>query len=87
MFWTAFVWGMGATVGGSIGLMLFVVLFACFKTVTQSKAVKAIESFHERSHQALLDRNKLTLQTIEHLATIAAATERYEDSITAKESR
>jgi len=75
MFWTAFIWGLGTTVGGSIGLMLFIVLYALFKRITKSETDKAIESFHERSHAALEERNKLTTETIMHLRTIAEATE------------
>jgi hypothetical protein len=87
MFWTAFVWGLGVTVGGSFGLMSFVVLYAGWQWLTQTKAAKRLAEYHEAANAALERRNELSIQMIEHLATIATAAERYEDSIGVKESR
>ena len=87
MFWTAFIWGLGVTVGGSFGMMCFIVLFAGWNWLTNTKAVKRAAEVAELSLAALDKRNKLTVQQIEYLAAIAAAAERYEDSIGVKESR
>jgi energy-converting hydrogenase Eha subunit H len=80
MFWTAVVWGLGVSLGVSLGMMSFVLMFAAFKRVTESETAKKIESFHERSHQALVERNELTVQMIAHLETIATAADAMADS-------
>ncbi len=71
MFWTAFVWGLGATVGGSIGLMCFVLMFAAFKSISESKAVKAAEQYYDESLKALLLRNEIGQQQANHLEACA----------------
>ena len=87
MFWTAFIWGLGVTIGGSFGLMFFIVLFAGWNWLTNTTAVKRAAEVAELSLAALDKRNELTVRQIEYLAAIAAAAKRYEDSIGAKESR
>jgi hypothetical protein len=83
MFWTALVWGFGVSLGASVGMMCFVLMFAAFKRVTESKTAQEILSFHERSHEALQERNQLTEKQIEHIAAIRWAME----TLAAKESR
>jgi hypothetical protein len=83
MFLTAVVWGLGVSVGGSIGTMCFVLMLAAFKRATESETAKEILSFHERSHEALQERNQLTEKQIEHIAAIRWAME----TLAAKESR
>ena len=81
MFWTAVIWGLGVSLGTSVGMMAFVVIFAAFKHITESEKLNKIEDFHERSHQALVDRNDLSKVMIRHMAAIAAAAERCDDSV------
>lgn len=78
MFWTAFIWGLGVTVGGSIGLMLFVVLFFCWSCVAHSKTAKRANELAELSQAALVRRNELTEKQIDHLAVIADAADVYQ---------
>jgi len=87
MFWTAFIWGLGVTIGGSFGMMFFIVFLAGWNWLTNTKAVKRAAEVAELSLAALDKRNELTVHQIEYLAVIAAAAERYEDSIVVKESR
>jgi len=84
MFWSAFIWGLGVTVGGSIGLMLFVFLFGLYK----SKASQSSVELAEFANKALTRRNELTEKQIEHLLSISlslesiaadAAEDEYED--------
>lgn len=79
MFWVAVVWGLGVTLGGSIGMMAFVVLFTGFKWMTQTEAVKKAERVSELSIAALTRRNQLTSEQIEQLNRIASAMEKQLD--------
>ena len=72
-FWTAFIWGIGVTLGGSIGIMAFVVLFTVWRWVTNAKAARRASEIAELSLQALARRNHLTVEQIEKLDRIAAA--------------
>lgn len=72
MFWTAFVWGLGVTAGGSIGLMGFIVLYAGWEWLTGIAAKKAeLLGFNAQSLQALRDRNLKTDEMLEHFAVMA----------------
>lgn len=74
MFWTAFIWGLGVTLGGSIGLMAFVVLFAGWSWLANTKTVKRASEVAELSLKALDRRNDLTegqIATIERIAIVA----------------
>lgn len=80
MFWTAFVWGLGAATGGSVGLMAFVVLFAGWSWLANTKTVKRATEVAELSLTALDRRNELTTNQIALLERIASATEGLERS-------
>ena len=75
MFWTAFVWGLGASLGASVGLMSFVVLKCLWDMATKTKAAMRLNEINELSIAALTRRNELTEQQIEHLGVIAMAME------------
>ena len=80
--WTAFVWGFGVSCGASFGLILFFILFWSLEWVTGRAEQKADAlGFNRESLEALVKRNELTVQMIGHFASIAAAAERYEDSV------
>lgn len=81
MFWTAMVWGLGVSVGSSIGTMSFVILFTGWKCLTETKAAKRFNELSELSCAALTKRNELTEKQIGHLATIAAAADRYAEAV------
>lgn len=72
-FWTAFIWGIGVTLGGSMGMMAFVVLFTVWRWVTNTKSARRASEVAELSLQALARRNQLTVDQIERLDRIAAA--------------
>lgn len=67
MFWTAFVWGLGVTVGGSLGLMLFVVLFAGWSWLMGTETAKRAAEVAELGLIALQERNNLTKCQLEVL--------------------
>lgn len=75
MFWTAFIWGLGTTLGGSIGLMAFVVLFFCWQSVMHSETAKRANELAELANAALMRRNELTEQQIDRLDSIARSAE------------
>lgn len=85
MFWTAFVWGIGATAGGSVGLMLFVVLFAAWSRVAATQAAVRANELAELTYAALVTRNELTEKQLDmvntlvyHVGTIAGFVENLE---------
>jgi hypothetical protein len=78
MFWTAFVWGLGVSFGASFGLMSFVILKAIWDATANAKPVKRANELAELANKALMRRNELTEQQIEHLATIASSLEEME---------
>ena len=80
MFWTAFVWGVGVTLGGSIGLMVFVVLFAGWQWLANTKTAKRASEVAELSLKALDRRNELTHEQIQMLERVASAVEGLERS-------
>lgn len=75
MFWTAFIWGFGCTVGGSLGLMCFVILHDLWGVLVKTKAAKRANELAELANTALMRRNELTEQQIEQLSSIAQSAE------------
>jgi hypothetical protein len=75
MFWTAFIWGLGVTLGGSMGLMAFILLYDLWVKLGRSKTMKRANELAELANAALTRRNELTEIQIEHLATIASSLE------------
>ncbi len=71
MFWTAFIWGLGSTVGGSVGLMTFVMSYDAWSRVMKTKAARRANELAELANTALMRRNELTEQQIEQLERIA----------------
>lgn len=76
MFWQACVWGLGVSLGASVGLMVFVVAVTLWKMTTESQVVKQMRDVNEASLAALLRRNELSEEQVDCLRRIAAATER-----------
>lgn len=77
MFWTAFVWGLGASCGGSLGVMLFVVMFFALQWFAGTKAGKTSLEYAELAQAALERRNELTERQIEHLDAIVECAKIY----------
>jgi len=75
MFWTAFIWGLGTTFGGSIGLMGFIVLYDLWARIARSKAARRANELAELANTALMRRNELTEQQVEHLKSISRSVE------------
>ena len=71
MFWTAFIWGLGTTLGGSIGLMSFIALKCIWDMTVNSKPMKLANELAELANAALVQRNELTEKQIERLEQIA----------------
>ena len=71
MFWTAFVWGLGVSLGASFGLMSFVVLKFTWDATVNSKPIKRANELAELANAALIRRNELTEQQIAKLGEIA----------------
>lgn len=75
MFWHAFIWGFGCTVGGSLGLMVFIVLHDLWRALIKTKGAMRANELAELANTALTRRNELTEQQIEQLASIAQSAE------------
>jgi len=75
MFWTAFTWGFGCTVGGSLGLMCFVIMHDLWGLVVKTKAARRANELAEMANTALVRRNELTERQIEQLTAIAGCAE------------
>lgn len=71
MFWTAFIWGLGVSVGGAVGVLFFVLFFKAMERLLNTKAVKESIDYAEKSLEALQERNDLTVQIIDQLAQIS----------------
>lgn len=71
MFWTAFVWGIGATTGGSIGLMLFVVLFAVWSRIASTPAAVRANELAELMYAVMVERKELTSKQLDVFNTLA----------------
>ena len=80
MFWTAFVWGFGASCGAAIGLVGFLAMLwtlEWFFGRTEAK-INAAKNAAE-SLLALQRRNELTEEQVKHLAVLSAAAVEYMD--------
>lgn len=75
MFWNAFIWGLGTTLGGSIGLMSFIAMKCIWDMIFNSKPVKRANELAELANSALVRRNELTEQQIDRLDSIAHSAE------------
>lgn len=75
MFWTAFTWGLGASLGASFGLMCYVVMKRLWDWATNTKATKRVAEINELSLAALDRRNDLTELQIEKLDNICVSME------------
>lgn len=76
MFWTAFIWGLGVSLGGGIGLVGFVLTMWALQWVTGRAAhVEAMQDFSHRSLAALLARNLMTEDTNAALQRIVVTLE------------
>jgi len=73
MFVTALIWGLGVSVGASLGMMVFVVLFAGFKWLTETEAAKLMESVVMRNHELLKESNANQIEIVCQLSNIAQA--------------
>lgn len=72
-FWIAFVWGIGATAGGSIGMMTFVVMLFGWRWLVETKAVKRSIEVAELSLSALEKRNEISCEQIAILERLTSA--------------
>ena len=73
MFWTAMIWGLGVTLGGSMGLMAFIILYDLWVKLGRSKAMKRANELAELANTALMRRNELTeeqLAVLERMAVV-----------------
>lgn len=75
MFWTAFVWGLGVSFGGSIGMMGFVVMITAWRLVAETEVAKRGTELAELANAALVRRNELTELQIKKLEEIARSAE------------
>jgi len=71
MFWTAFVWGAGVSLGASIGIIAFIVMHALLNDLLGFKSKS--EAYREYIKAALSHRNELAMEANMHLAVIAEA--------------
>ena len=72
MFWTAFIWGLGTTLGGSIGFMSFIALKCIWDMTVNSKPLKRANELAELANAALVRRNELTEKQVGQLSAIGA---------------
>lgn len=73
MFWTAFVWGIGATAGGSVGLMLFVVLFAAWSYLMRTPAAVRSMELAELTYAVAVERKELSERQLTAVTGLAAS--------------
>lgn len=71
MFWTAFVWGIGVAAGGSIGLMVFVVLFAVWSRIARTPAAVRANELADLMYAVTVERKALSAQQLDVLNTLA----------------
>jgi len=65
MFWTAMTWGLGASLGGAVGLIVFFLMFWSLEIVLgRAKTKASIYDTNERSLEALLRRNDLSQEQL-----------------------
>jgi hypothetical protein len=72
MFWTAVVYGAGASLGACVGLFVFALMVGALLSSTKTDNRKIAEE----SLEALRERNQLGLSMLGHMEMIAAAIER-----------
>ncbi len=78
MFWDAFVWSLGVSCGGGIGLIGFMLTWWALQRVTgRAEAMAKRIGVYDQSLDALRERNELTLQTIDALRGIGTAIDEY----------
>jgi hypothetical protein len=70
MFWTAFIWGLGASSGASFGILLCVMLFDLWSKIARSERIKRVNELADLANAALMRRNELTEQQIAKLGEI-----------------
>jgi hypothetical protein len=75
MFWTAFIWGLGASCGAAFGIVLSVILLDCWKKIAKCEQIKRADQLAEMANAALVRRNELTEKQVEYLQTMTAALE------------
>lgn len=80
MFWTAVVWGLGVTLGGSLGLMAFIILYDLWVKFGRSKAMKRANELAELANTALMKRNELTEEQLVLLERMAVVMEQHGSS-------
>ena len=73
MFWTAFVWGIGVAAGGSIGLMVFVILYTAWYAAMKSPAATRAEELPELAYTAMRDANEVSEKQLTQLTALATA--------------
>ena len=81
MFWTAVLYGLGGSIGASVGFMLFVVLFSTFKAFAFSKSTKTLMDYHESNNKALIERNEISEEQVREINKVAAILEKLEYTI------
>lgn len=74
MFWNAFIWGLGVSCGGGIGLIGFVLTLWAAQWVTgKTGQVAEIARWNKLTLAALQTRNELTLESIDALRDISTS--------------
>ena len=75
MFWTAFIWGLGVTLGGSFGLMAFVILYFVWDVVKttwlKTETGKRFDQLSEAFVISLQRQNERTAEQNEKLDKLA----------------
>ena len=77
-FCLAVLWGLGVSLGASVGVFAFVMLKAAFDWMCGRDVYKSIAQANEDSLQALQRRNELTVEIISSLDHISEAIDRPE---------
>ena len=76
-FFTALTWGLGVSLGGTVGLLVFIIAKGGLDWVFgRAEAVERVIDFHHKSLRALEQRNSLTVDTIAALEQIAETVEK-----------
>ncbi len=80
-FFTALTWGLGVSLGGAVGLLVFMIAKIGLDWVLgRAEAVERVIDFHHKSLGALERRNNLTVEITEALRRIAEAAEKKDSS-------
>lgn len=78
---TAMTWGLGVSLGASIGMLFFVVMWRLLDLFMRSEAGKALEEVNRLSLAALDRRNELTVVQVETLGRIASALQEFSEKL------